>query len=574
VNGLSHVPFAAFVELVATLVTRRDVTCERIERRLLNVKDKPASRIREREYFDTALAGCFFEDLPRDATATSGRLAAARLADGFEPFLQRGHLHQLDAAESIVGAYEHWERTRWPGAAARRRYAHTIWNVFLLRRLQDLSLRIWDGGDRDAPARLRDVQRLLDAVNDAVPDGGLSRDARWLIQLAQGPLTRGLAPYFRVAERIAHSFTGVDAIEIHAAGAKLAGGHLRSQVRHRADELDRSAESPEVLAVTRNSNAMDVALLIWDVIPLLDAYGTARTAAGDTTRLALADAILQALSADPELLLTRLDLLAPCTMVETVFVRHADGGAALTTTGTTHVARLQRYSALVDDLAASLFEDARALDPARTTYSPLAMVYGFCGDLLANMALAPVRGEPAPDIALEDLFAAGGDAPRKASHAGLHLDPAWAQETFARTLASLERRAQNRSRANASGTRSAQIRLLSADDPAPANAQEYCVTSDVTLALGTGATAFPRGQIAVDREEGRFLASADTNGRWFGVSKIVLSERIARGEDAVLKGVPQGVQDILRLTCPVLIRATPQHGPDGTSKQPEPGASA
>jgi hypothetical protein len=49
-----------------------------------------------------------------------------------------------------------------------------------------------------------------------------------LIQTAQGPLTRQLAPYFKIAERVSASFGNAEALDIHAAGAKLAATCDRS----------------------------------------------------------------------------------------------------------------------------------------------------------------------------------------------------------------------------------------------------------------------------------------------------------------------------------------------------------
>ena len=70
-----------------------------------------------------------------------------------------------------------------------------------------------------------------------------------------------------------------------------------------------------------------MALLVGDLVPLLDAYAAACVRSDGEMRLALADAILQGLSADPELLLTRLDLLGPSTMIEDLFVDRAQAGA-------------------------------------------------------------------------------------------------------------------------------------------------------------------------------------------------------------------------------------------------------
>ena len=84
------------------------------------------------------------------------------------------------------------------------------------------------------------------------------------------------------------------------------------------------------------------------------------------------------------------------------------------------------------------------------------------------------------------------------------------------------------------------------------SAQEYCLTSDLQRALSTGATAFPKSQILSDRKEGRFLASVETDGKWFGVSKMILTRCVREGRQAFIADVPPEVVDVLRLTCPLL----------------------
>ena len=141
--------------------------------------------------------------------------------------------------------------------------------------------------------------------------------------------------------------------------------------------------------MTRNSNSLDAALLVRDLVPLLEAYKTAFSGPDLEARLELADAILQGVSADPELFLTRLDLLAPSTMIEDLFVERGDNGRArYTPMGEVHLGLLQRYNELIADLAEPLKEDAAAFDPSQRVYSPLGVAYGFCGDLLSNMALS------------------------------------------------------------------------------------------------------------------------------------------------------------------------------------------
>ena len=56
-----------------------------------------------------------------------------------------------------------------------------------------------------------------------------------------------------------------------------------------------------------------------------------------------------------------------------------------------------------------------------------------------------------------------------------------------------------------------------------------------------------------DRNEGRFLASAESDGKWFGLSKVVLTLCTSQGKDARLTGVPPAVLRVLQLTCPGLV---------------------
>jgi hypothetical protein len=365
-----------------------------------------------------------------------------------------------------------------------------------------------------------------------------------------------------------------DRIELHKAGARLAGGHLRSQLRYRAQELGCATDDPQVLAVTRNSNSMDMALLVRDLGPLLEAYKTACGQADLDERLDLADAILQGLSADPELLLVRLDILAPSTMIEDVFLeRGPDGSLAYHEFGRDHVDALRRYAQLIDDVAAALKADASTLNPAHAVYSPFAITYGFCADVVSNMALDALHAQPTFGLSLEDMFrgdsrlddkrarACGWEAlptqKGEYEHFGHSID--WAATIFDRVMGGLAAREARPSVANASTFPDTQLIVFpensspksSATDPSPDNAraQEHCVTSDLKLALASGATAFPKSQILSDRKEGRYLASAESNGHWFAVSKVLLTMCLCQGKDASITDVPVAVLDILRLTC-------------------------
>ncbi|MEP6916556.1 MAG: hypothetical protein ABJC89_12960 [Acidobacteriota bacterium] len=562
--------FGEHVTLLHGFLDRWRPIVERIDSRLLNAR---------RTDGDVApmLEACFFgqAELPAGLSLLKGQLAASRFADGFEPIAFERSSRELDPAQLTVRARRHWERHRWPGRNGRLQYAARLYSVFLLRQLEHLCLRIWDQEHERATDRLQDVQVLLDRLNDGTIVSPLVRDARWLIQTAQGPLTRRLDPYFRIAESISASFTNPVRLEIHRAGAVLTSGHLRSQLCHRAAETGRPADDPDVLATTRNSNSMDAALLVRDLVPLLEAYGTSSAA---DQRRRLADAILQGLSADPELFVTRLDLLAPCTMIEHLFLeRGEDERVGYTRLGEGHRDHLDRYARLIGDHAESLRADALGLDPRDRVYSPLGIVYGFCADILSNLALDTLFAGPSTDIGLEDLFDSGErlEAKRRLAEGWkmpidaegvrnpIDYSEGWAAQLFDRTMSALRDRAGHQDRPNASTVPNARLFIVADGDESDASgrslpagilpANEHCLTSDLQRALETGATAFPRGQIASDRNEGRFLASAESGGKWFGISKVVLTLCTSQGKDALLTGVPPPVVDALHLICPGLV---------------------
>ncbi len=565
--------FSAHTRLLEQFLARRQEIVDDIERRLLNVRRKEIAQHVDRELFDDILNSCFFLSpaLSQQASPLKGQLAAAHLADGFDPARADGYSRALDPVELVLRAHHKWDRDRWPGRNGRRVYAQSIYATFILRQLEHLSLRIWDEGNGTAAERLQEVQRLLHVLNT----GGAAptvRDARWLIQTAQGPLTKHVKPYFMTADRVSGSFTDSDRLEIHKAGAMLAGGHLRSQLRHRSWETGRAFDDPHILALTRHSSAMDIALLVRDLVPLLHAYSEAHDA---PQRLALADAIIQGLSADPELLLTRLDLLGPSTMIEDLFIdRGEDGRPRHTSMGEMHRQVLARFGELIARTAESLTQDAVLLDPAQATYSPLGVVYGFSADILSNMVLNTLCSPSSTDLSLEDMFISRGRLEQKRTQAQEwqrlpkaegERDPfehstEWAAHMFTRLFKALEARVAHPTEPNASSYRQARLyvvpRGVTIDalpgDALPAgivSAQEHCLTSDFTRARATGATALSRSRLETDRAEGRFLASANFEGEWFGVSKAPLTLYVSQGKDALMSDLPSAVIDVLRLVC-------------------------
>src|SRR5262249_43687257 len=155
--------------------------------------------------------------------------------------------------------------------------------------------------------------------------------------------------------------------EINSAGVRMAGGHLRSQLRHVSTQKRVSLGERNLVLSTRRSNALDLATLIQALVPLLEAY---ERAAGER-RLALADAILQGVSPDPELFLNRLDLLGPYSMIEYLFVAtDNEGHAHYTSLGQRHLRLLREYEALVARVSQSLRDDCSRFRPTGGAYSP------------------------------------------------------------------------------------------------------------------------------------------------------------------------------------------------------------
>lgn len=575
--------FAGHVSLLDQLLAGRHQVVECLERQLFGSRGKAYALTGDREAVGGLIDDCFFETTQRTGHLSHlrGQLAAVHLADGYEP-LQDGYSRDLDPVDLVLRACHHWERDRWPGRNGRLLYAQALYAAVILRALEQLSLRVWHDGNEAAAERLQQVQRLLDALNGSGKSRStvsFVRDARWLIQTAQGPLTRHLKPYFTTSARIAASFAAVDRLEMHKAGAVLAGGHLRSQLRHRSWQTRRPFDDPIVVAMTRTSSSMDIALLVNDLVPLLHAYMEAceRSDAGERTKLA--DAILQGMSADPELLLTRLDLLRPSTMIEDLFVdRSAKGTASFTALGDAHHRCVATYVDLIRCSAAPLRQDCLALDPDRASYSPLGIVYGFCADLFSNMVLSTLRSPASSDLSLEDMFISSDRLEEKRARAfewerlptgegervPFEYSTEWAAQMYARLAGALEARASRPGEPNASRfppsrlyvvPRGAKVESDSpgAGPPGVVPAQEHCLTSDSARARRTGATVLPPGKIAADRAEGRFLACAQCDGEWFGVSKVPLTLLTSRGESALLTDVPAEVIDVLRATCPGLL---------------------
>ncbi|MEO5742687.1 MAG: hypothetical protein ABIS29_19035, partial [Vicinamibacterales bacterium] len=204
--------------------------------------------------------------------------------------------------------------------------------------------------------------------------------------------------------------------------------------------------------------------------------------------------------------------------------------------------------------------------------------YGFSADLLSNMVLSTLRSPSSPLLSLEDMFISGDrlEEKRARAHDWEHLpkgegerDPfehstEWATQMFARMAAALDARAARPAEPNASRFAKACLYVVPrgvpidslSDGVLPAgivSAQEHCLTSDFARARATGATAFPAGRLSADRADGRFLACADSEGVWFGVSKVPLTFYTSQGKGALITDIPPAVVHVLRIMCPELL---------------------
>ena len=356
-----QVPFQAHLELLRFFLGHREAIVERIEA-LLNAQRRPIEFLQDHARLSRHFEDCFFPPgAPGEGGRLRGRLEEAHWAAGFTPRALPGlHNSLIDPAEMTIRVFHLWRQTRWPGRNGRIRYAHTLFNLYLIRCLTLLTMRVWDGGAGGAGERLLQLQHLLDQLWMGTPAGQpvLVRDARWLIPLAQSPATDDLGAYFDVAHRIADTLPPGDRIVIHTAGVCMAAGHLRSQIHYFSRKKGVPLDEQSLVAAMRTTNALDFALLAQELVPLLDAYERACLGEDDARRRELAGVICQGISPDPELFVDRVDLLGAYSMIEHLFIAaDRDGRAVLTPMGRRHRQLLQEYEARIGRVATRLSDD-------------------------------------------------------------------------------------------------------------------------------------------------------------------------------------------------------------------------
>ena len=580
-----HVPFHAHVELLELFLAHRDEIVESIQG-LLNAQRKPIQYLQDSRLLSRHFEDCFFTlaAVTHDQSRLKRQLEEAHWASGFKPRETPGlHNDLVDPAEMMTRGFRLWQQTWWPGRSGRVRYAQTLFNLYVIRRLALLIMRLWDAGPPSAPDRIEDrlseVQGVLDRLWRITPADQpmLVRDARWLMPLAQSPTTDELAGYFEVLEKIEGTLSEEDRIEIHKAGVRMAGGHLRSQLRHLSMQKGISLDENSLVLRTRNSNALDFALLIQCLVPLLaayeDVYEHALHSGDGRQRLELAAAICQGISPDPELFLNRLDLLGPYSMIEHLFIAtDREGHVVYTPMGRRHLQLLQEYETRIIRLSKPLYDDCQHFRPVDGAYSPYAVLYGFSSNLIEHMALKTLQSDAVTRFSLEDVFT-DGDTDKLAWVSGWrklpHIKPEvaklfeypqqFAEDIFARIEHALRRRVSD-GETNAA-VQTGRLFILPGEDLQADSADstvslipdlpvKYIWSSDIQIVAAHKADSYDQMHLLHGRLEGEFVLSYKTSGGWVAITKDILTDVLGAGNDVKIVGLPHVAAGVLRLMCP------------------------
>ncbi len=580
-------PFQAHVELLRLFLAHREDIVESIEA-VLNALRKPIRYLQDRSLLSRHFEDCFFArtaviagqtrpDLPTDR----GQLEEAYWAGGFRP-RQVHYLHNdlIHPAEMMIRGFHFWQQTRWPGRNGRMHYAQTLFNVYIIRCLELLSMRLWDEdpsgfAQGKAGERLAEMQGVLDELSRSSPADQpvIVRDARWLIPLAQSLITDELAPYFEVARQVTETLQEADRLEIRRAHIRMLGGHLTSQIRYYCTKDGVSINDHSVVVRTRTSNALDFALLVQGLVELLKAYDRALASGDERMRLDMAGAICQGISADPELFLNRVDLLSAYSMIEQVSIAtDAEGHVAYTPLGQRHLKLLKEYGRLIDRLTGSLCDDFPRFRPVDGGYSPYGVMFGIPSGLIELMALKTLQRDAETRFGLEDVFTDWDTSSVKLSWVNAwrklpHIDPEvqrlydypqqFAEDIYDRIGHELRRRDSIAGECDGSGT--GRLYIVSETDSKAAAIPElparYFGSSD------------DRAQLLRERREGHFLVSYETPGGWIALRKDLLAEVLGAGRDARIVGLPFGAAQVLRLMCTDLVytEAMPENAADQAS---------
>jgi hypothetical protein len=345
-----------------------------------------------------------------------------------------------------------------------------------------------------------------------------------------------------------------------------------------------SLDEKSLVLSTRNSNALDFALLIQDLVPLLEAYEHALHSEDGQKRLALAGVICQGISPDPELFLNRVELLGAYSMIEHLFITtDRDGHVGYTPMGRRHVQLFQEYKARIGRLSKPLYDDCPHFRPVAGAYSPYGVLYGFSSDLMEHMALKALQPDAVTHFSLEDVFV-GGDANtdklawvsgwRKLPHLKREVEQRFdypqrfAEDIFDRIEHALRRHVSD-GEANAVVQTGRLFILpgdnLQADSKAsliPDLPVRYIGSSDMQIVAAHKADSYDEPHLLSDRREGKCVLTYKTPGGWVAITKAFLTEVLGAGRDVKIVGLPPVAVGVLTLMCPNLV-VLPENVPPG-----------
>jgi hypothetical protein len=552
--------FETHVELLRRFLTGREEIVENIQV-VLKAQGKPSEYLQDRPLLSRHFEDCFLV-VTRGQTHLRGQLEETHWASGFRP-REVHHLHNdlIDPVEMMMRGMHCWQQTGWPGRSGRVHYAHTLFNVHVLRRLQFLSMRIWDEDAAGVGAWLAEIQGVLDELWRSSPGRQpvFVRDARWLIPLAQSLITDELAPYFEVARQVTETLPEADALEVQKAHVRMLGGHLTSQIRYYSTKDGVPIDDPSVVLRTRTSNALDLALLVQGLVGLLKAYESELQRGEERMRLDMAGAIYQGISPDPELFLNRTDLLSAYSMIEHVFIGvDAKGDGAYSPQGERHVRLLKEYGVLMDRLIQPLRDDLPRFRPTDGGCSPYGVVFGLPSSLIEHMALKALQRDAETRFSLEDIFDDGDTSATKLAWVNgcrkLPHIPSEAQrlyeypQQFAEEIYDRIKRELSQRDFHVE-SRTGRLSIEPGNSEIPEVPARYFRSSDAQIVAAHKAEPYDEAQLLRDRQEGHFLVSYETPGGWMAIKKELLAEVLGAGRDARIARLPPEAAQVLRLMC-------------------------
>ena len=110
---------------------------------MLNAQRKPIGYLQDGALLSRLCEDCFFTTtgITESQWRLRGQLEAAHWSSGFRPRDIAGlHNGPAEPAELMMRAFYLWRQTRWPGRNGRVRYAHTLFNLYIIRCLELLSM--------------------------------------------------------------------------------------------------------------------------------------------------------------------------------------------------------------------------------------------------------------------------------------------------------------------------------------------------------------------------------------------------------------------------------------------------